>query len=110
MSGIFASIPELRHLFNYLGTGSVPQKLYSNHLCWAVRLRASMRRRKRIIKSYVLITKLLCSYNSILKCDVDIRRDLYGNVVLSGGTTLFPGIVDRINKELTSLSPSGVKV
>lgn len=25
------------------------------------------------------------AYNSILKCDVDIRRDLYGNVVLSGG-------------------------
>ncbi|KAK0452058.1 actin 1 [Desarmillaria tabescens] len=27
------------------------------------------------------------TYNSIFKCDLDIRRDLYGNVVLSGGTT-----------------------
>jgi actin, other eukaryote len=25
-----------------------------------------------------------------MKCDVDIRRDLYANVVLSGGTTMFP--------------------
>lgn len=25
------------------------------------------------------------AFNSIMKCDVDIRRDLYGNVVLSGG-------------------------
>ncbi len=30
-------------------------------------------------------------YKSIMKCDVDIRRDLYNNVVLSGGTSMFPG-------------------
>ena len=28
------------------------------------------------------------TYNSIMRCDVDIRRDLYANIVLSGGTTL----------------------
>ncbi|KAF9474937.1 actin 1 [Pholiota conissans] len=50
------------------------------------------------------------TYNSIFKCDLDIRRDLYGNVVLSGGTTMFPGISDRMQKELTSLSPSSMKV
>merc|ERR1712216_561801 len=32
------------------------------------------------------------TYNSIMKCDVDIRKDLYGNIVLSGGTTMFSGI------------------
>ena len=31
------------------------------------------------------------TYNSIMKCDVDIRKDLYANTVLSGGTTMFPG-------------------
>lgn len=25
------------------------------------------------------------TFNSIMKCDVDIRKDLYGNIVLSGG-------------------------
>jgi len=50
------------------------------------------------------------TYNSIFKCDLDIRRDLYGNVVLSGGTTMFPGIADRMQKELTSLSPTSMKV
>ncbi|KAF8797520.1 Actin/actin-like protein [Phlegmacium glaucopus] len=49
-------------------------------------------------------------YQSIFKCDLDIRRDLYGNVVLSGGTTMFPGIADRMQKELTAMSPSSVKV
>lgn len=50
------------------------------------------------------------SYNSIMKCDIDIRRDLYGNVVLSGGTTMFSGISDRMYKELTTLAPSNMKV
>jgi len=38
------------------------------------------------------------TYNSILKCDVDIRKDLYSNIVMSGGTTMYPGIPERLNK------------
>ncbi|KAJ6512622.1 actin 2 [Mycena sanguinolenta] len=48
--------------------------------------------------------------NSITKCDLDIRRDLYSNVVLSGGSTMFPGIADRMQKELGSVAPTSVKV
>jgi len=51
-----------------------------------------------------------CTYNSIMKCDVDIRKDLYGNIVLSGGTTMFPGIADRMQKELVNLAPSTMKI
>ena len=40
------------------------------------------------------------TYNSIMKCDIDIRKDLYGNIVMSGGTTMFPGIADRMQKEI----------
>jgi len=50
------------------------------------------------------------TYDSILKCDVDIRRDLYQNTVLSGGTTMFQGIDKRLTKEMTSLAPAAVKV
>jgi actin, other eukaryote len=50
------------------------------------------------------------TYNSIMKCDVDIRKDLYGNIVLSGGSTMFPGIADRMSKEITALAPSSMKV
>jgi len=50
------------------------------------------------------------TYDSIMKCDVDIRRDLYSNVVLSGGTTMFPGIADRVKKELTALAPSTMTI
>ena len=49
-------------------------------------------------------------YNSIMKCDVDIRKDLFANTVLSGGNTLFPGISDRLKKEITALVPPTMKV
>jgi actin-related protein len=51
-----------------------------------------------------------CTFQTIMKCDVDIRRDLYANVVLSGGTTMFPGIAERMTKELTALAPSTMKI
>ena len=50
------------------------------------------------------------SFQTIMKCDVDIRKDLYANVVLSGGTTMFPGIGERMTKELTALAPSTMKI
>jgi actin len=50
------------------------------------------------------------TYNSIMKCDVDIRKDLYANVVLSGGTTMYSGIADRMSKEITALAPASMKV
>jgi len=51
-----------------------------------------------------------CTFQTIMKCDVDIRRDLYGNIVLSGGTTMYPGIGERMTKELTALAPSTMKI
>jgi actin-related protein len=44
------------------------------------------------------------TYRSILKCDGDIRRNLYSNIVLSGGTTMFPGISERLSKEVSALA------
>ncbi|KAH3765044.1 actin, cytoplasmic 2 [Pelomyxa schiedti] len=49
-------------------------------------------------------------YNSIMKCDVDIRQDLYSNIVLSGGTSMFPGIADRMKKEMATLAPTTTNI
>jgi len=49
-------------------------------------------------------------YDSIQKCDIDIRKDLWQNVVLSGGTTMFQGIDARLHKELKDQAPASVKV
>jgi len=50
------------------------------------------------------------TYDSIMKCDVDIRKDLYGNIVLSGGTTMFEGIDARMEKEIKALAPQSMKI
>merc|ERR1712100_199024 len=52
----------------------------------------------------------LTMFSTIMKCDVDIRKDLYANIVLSGGTTMFSQIADRLTKEITSLAPSTMKI
>ena len=44
-------------------------------------------------------------YKSIMKCDIDTRKALFNNIVLSGGNTLFPDIGHRMSKEITALAP-----
>jgi actin-related protein len=50
------------------------------------------------------------SYNTIMKCDVDIRKDLYASMIPSGGSTMFRGISDRMQKELMKLAPNSMKI
>jgi actin-related protein len=49
-------------------------------------------------------------YSSIQQCDIDVRRDLYTNIVLSGGTTMYRGMRERMDKEMSSLAPASVRV
>ena len=49
-------------------------------------------------------------YNSIMKCDASLHNNLFANIVLSGGTTLFPFIELRLNREITSLAPPTMAV
>jgi len=50
------------------------------------------------------------TYDSIMKCDIDIRKDLYKNTVLSGGTTMFQFIEERLLDEMTKLAPAGNEI
>ena len=51
------------------------------------------------------------TFNSIMKCDVDIRKDLYNNIVLSGGTTMFQGNISssRVSGARQHLGRNGRK-
>ena len=49
-------------------------------------------------------------YRSIMKCPMDTRRDLFSYTALSGGNTLFPGIAERLEREVRSLAPPSAKV
>ena len=50
------------------------------------------------------------TFVSIGKCDIDIRKDLHGNVVMSGGSTMFDGIGERMSKELTQMAAPTMKI
>lgn len=47
---------------------------------------------------------------SLKKCDEDLRRKLLGNVVLTGGNTLFEGMAERLENEVARATGSKVKV
>jgi len=49
-------------------------------------------------------------HSSIMKCDVDIRRDMFSNIVLSGGTTSLPGFARRMEIELARLTVGSMKI
>ena len=42
-------------------------------------------------------------FNTIQQADMDIRQDFYKHIVLSGGTTMYPGFASRMEREITQL-------
>lgn len=50
------------------------------------------------------------AYDSVMKTDIDIRKDLYNSIVLSGGSTMFSNIATRITDELVQLAPKNIKI
>jgi len=50
------------------------------------------------------------AFKSIMGCDVDIRKALFENIVLSGGSTCYPGFDGRLQKELQTLAGGNMKV
>eukprot|EP01113_Clastostelium_recurvatum_P015071 TRINITY_DN1831_c0_g1_i1.p1 TRINITY_DN1831_c0_g1~~TRINITY_DN1831_c0_g1_i1.p1 ORF type:complete len:386 (-),score=100.77 TRINITY_DN1831_c0_g1_i1:855-2012(-) len=47
---------------------------------------------------------------SIKRTDMDLRKTLYSNIVLSGGSSLFPGFGDRLLSEIKRLAPKDMKI
>lgn len=45
-------------------------------------------------------------WESISRCDIDVRKTLLSNVVLSGGSTMFPGFSERLTRELKGYAPT----
>mmetsp|Transcript_33090 Transcript_33090/g.73142 ORF Transcript_33090/g.73142 Transcript_33090/m.73142 type:complete len:378 (-) Transcript_33090:905-2038(-) len=48
-------------------------------------------------------------HTTISKCDIDVRRELYNNIVLSGGTSMFEGIQNRLLTEVSAMAGPAVK-
>ena len=39
-------------------------------------------------------------FTTLMKCDTDCVKEIYTNIVLSGGSTKFPGLIERLTKEV----------
>jgi actin len=48
--------------------------------------------------------------NSIMKCDTDIRKEASANIVLPARTTMFEGLLERLEKEIIDLVPARTRV
>ena len=49
-------------------------------------------------------------YGAVMKSDIDLRNYLLKNILLSGGNTMFPGLKERVTKEVSCLVNTGVDV
>ncbi|XP_008589321.1 PREDICTED: actin-related protein T1-like [Galeopterus variegatus] len=49
-------------------------------------------------------------FSSIMKCDRDIQKKLFAQIVLSGGTTLFPGLEEGLMREVEQLAFKGTPI
>ncbi|KAK3739397.1 hypothetical protein QZH41_018443 [Actinostola sp. cb2023] len=45
-------------------------------------------------------------HHAIAKCEMDTKIKLYSNILLAGGSTMFPGFEQRLQKEVSSLAPT----
>lgn len=44
-------------------------------------------------------------HSAIMKCDVELQPELFQNIALAGGSTLFNGLAERLSKEVAHLAP-----
>lgn len=51
-----------------------------------------------------------CLVDSISKCDLDIRRSMFSEIILAGGSTMFDGLGDRLLSEVRKLAPRDTKI
>lgn len=50
------------------------------------------------------------AFDAVSACDTDIRRELYGGVVLTGGCSVIPGVLERFTTDLAVLTPQAYKL
>lgn len=50
------------------------------------------------------------AFDAISACDIDMRREMFGGIILTGGCSLIPGTVERFTRELAILTPQLFKM
>jgi actin-like protein 6A len=47
---------------------------------------------------------------SINNCDTDIKRDLFSNIIITGGNTCFRGFLERLQRQVPDVAPQNFRV
>jgi len=50
------------------------------------------------------------AWASVQAADIDVRKELCKNIIMSGGSTMYEGIADRLKSELVARAPSGAEI
>jgi actin len=61
---------------------------------------------KPFLNGFTLDGIVTTAFESVMNSDLDIRKDLAGNILMSGGTTMFPGLPERFSREFGKLALS----
>jgi len=49
-------------------------------------------------------------FTALERCDMDVRKEMYSSIVLSGGTSMFRGLPERVEKEVIAMALPTMKV
>lgn len=49
-------------------------------------------------------------FNSIMKCDIDLRNTIFSNLIVAGGTSAMKKFSERLHKSITKLAPKDLKI
>jgi len=49
-------------------------------------------------------------HKTAMDCDGDVRKDLFGNIIMAGGTTMFPFMKERLQEDVQKKVAESVKV
>lgn len=50
------------------------------------------------------------TWSSVQKSDIDTRKELCKNIILSGGSSMYEGVVDRLKQEIVKKAPAGAEI
>lgn len=93
-------VPETKHMIQY--TLPDGQQIYlgqERFLCSEMFFKPSLIRSMQL----GLHTQTVSCLN---KCDIALKRDLMGNILLCGGSTMLSGFPNRLQRELSTLCPN----
>lgn len=62
-----------------------------------------LNKRKEFDEDFIPLNQMI--YNSVAKCDPDIKREMFASILLTGGSSLFPQLPERLHKETTEKIP-----